>query len=103
MKQKKQQAILEVINRQARNQVLKERMSIVERVTMLMCYSMLQCGISAEDVKKVKKMAETAAVDKFQEMRAEGVAEEWLRVQLEEEGIHFDPIPEDQSIDTFHI
>lgn len=99
MNQKKMQAFIETVKRQARESANREKAGITSRLTMLFCYSMLQCGFSADDVNKVKLFTETVAANKFIELRNDGVAEAWLREQLEADGVHFDPIPEQDSID----
>lgn len=61
MNQKKMQAFIETVKRQARESANREKAGITSRLTMLFCYSMLQCGFSADDVNKVKLFTETVA------------------------------------------
>ena len=98
----KQSQIIAMFNRarqQAQAKVDRDETAIAIRAQMIWAFSMLQCGLSSKTVNKVRDFANKVTAEKFIDMRCDGVAEQWLRDQLESEGVHFNEIPKPASFD----
>ena len=98
----KQSQMIAMFNRarqQAQAKVDRDETAIAMRAQMIWAFSMLQCGLSPKTVNKVRDFSNKVTAEKFIDMREDGVAEQWLRNQLESEGIHFNDIPKQASFD----
>lgn len=85
--------------RQAQAAADRERIGIAVRTMMIFCYAMLQCEIDPETVKHVRDVADNLVSDKFDGLKDDGVAEAWIRKQLEADGIIFQELPPEVSFD----
>ena len=83
----------------ARKKLAVETVGMGIRVQMIWAYSMLQCGLSPKTVNRVREYANKVAAEKFTDLREDGVAEQWMREQLDAEGVHFKPVPKISSLD----
>ena len=91
--------IVAMAQRQAMAAADRERIAIAVRTIMIYCYAMIQAGLSPKTVQKVRKIADDLIADKFDELKKDGVAEAWLRQQLEADGLKFQEIPPEVSFD----
>ena len=91
--------IVAIARRQALAAADRERVAIAVRTMMIYCFAMLQCGLSAKTVKRVREVADELISDKFNELKGDGVAEAWVRQQLNAEGIEFQELPKEVSFD----
>ena len=73
--------------------------NIKKIVAMAQRQAMIQAGLSPKTVQKVRKIADDLIADKFDELKTDGVAEAWLRQQLEADGLKFQEIPPEVSFD----
>lgn len=91
--------IVALARRQAMAAADRERVAIAVRTMMIYSYAMIQCGLSKKTVKRVREAADDLISDKFNELKGDGVAEAWLRKQLEAEEIEFQELPKEVSFD----
>ena len=99
MRQSNIKKIVAMAQRQAMAAADRERIAIAVRTIMIYCYAMIQAGLSAKTVLRVRKIADDLIADKFEELKTDGVAEAWLRQQLEADGLKFQEIPPEVSFD----
>lgn len=99
MRQSNIKKIVAMAQRQAMAAADRERIAIAVRTIMIYCYAMIQAGLSPKTVNKVRKIEDDLIADKFDELKTDGVAEAWLRQQLEADGLKFQEIPPEVSFD----
>lgn len=99
MRQSDIKKIVAMAQRQAMAAADRERIAIAVRTMMIYSYAMIQAGLSPKTVLKVRKIADDLIADKFDELKSDGVAEAWLRQQLQADGIQFQELPPEVSFD----
>lgn len=99
---KGQKTVTEMFNRarkQARDKIDRDETAIALRCQMLWAFAMDQLGYTPEQISEARNMAAAIAKEKYEDLKADGVADEWLWQQLADRGIEFAKVPPDVTFD----
>ena len=85
--------------KQAWQKIDRDETAIALRCQMLWAFAMDQLGYTPEQISAVREMTGEIAREKYEDLKADGVADEWLWQQLADRGIEFAKIPPDVTFD----